>query len=207
LAIWYLLRPVENSSRDGNDPNDPAEINIMARPAGTAFPLFSRCRSKHFPYFDVFIMSRNSCGSLRAFFFQKENKMKKSGLNTTLTLALGAVILLAGFLPALADVKKIPQRSEIEEKYKWKLEHIYADTLAWLADYNRLESQMSELESFKGRLGESAEVLYDCLQLQDSLNIILGRLYVYAFMKQDEDTRISEYQQLGGKIGWQNKLS
>ena len=118
-----------------------------------------------------------------------------------LTAVMTAVFIMGIAIPSVADVKKVPQRSDIDDNYKWKLEHIYGDTVAWLADYERLQSQMGELETFKGKLGESADVLYDCLQLQDSLNIILGRLYVYANMKQDEDTRISEYQELGGKIG------
>lgn len=113
---------------------------------------------------------------------------------------LAAIIFALNAAPAMSDVKKIPQRSEISDAYKWKLEDIYADTLAWNSDFNRLKSQMGELEKYKGRLGESPKLLYDCLKMQDSLNIILGRLYVYAFMKQDEDTRIPEYQVLGGRI-------
>ncbi|UCC80955.1 MAG: oligoendopeptidase F [Candidatus Zixiibacteriota bacterium] len=121
---------------------------------------------------------------------------------------IGAVVLsvvvfafvVSGFDFSTAEVQKARQRSEIDDKYKWSLEDIFADTAAWQADFDLLQSRMGELENYKGRLGESAETLYECLSLQDSLNIILGRLYVYAFMKQDEDTRISEYQQLGGKI-------
>ena len=125
--------------------------------------------------------------------------MQKSRNPILILLTLGAVFL--AIIPeAFAEVKKAPQRSEIDNKYKWKLEDIYADTLAWLSDYENLKTRMGELETFKGKLGESAEKLYRCLKLQDSLNVILGRLYVYAFMKQDEDTRVSQYQQLGGKI-------
>ena len=124
-------------------------------------------------------------------------KRKEAIIITILAVAFVSAVTAVTF----ADVKKAPQRSEIGDQYKWKLEHIYADTMAWQADFDRLEARMGQLESFKGKLGESAETLYKCLQLQDSLNIILGRLYVYAFMKQDEDTRISEFQQLGGKIG------
>ncbi|UCE65014.1 MAG: oligoendopeptidase F [Candidatus Zixiibacteriota bacterium] len=121
---------------------------------------------------------------------------------------IGAVVLsvvvfalvVSGFDFSMADVQKARQRSEIDDKYKWNLEDIYADTIAWQADFDHLQSRMGELENYKGRLGESTETLYECLSLQDSLNIILGRLFVYAFLKQDEDTRISEYQQLGGKI-------
>ncbi len=127
--------------------------------------------------------------------------MKKFRLSVSMTMILTALLLISNAAPSFGEVKKIPQRSEIDKKYKWRLENIYEDTTAWLADYEWLKSRMDELEGFKGKLGESADILYDCLQLQDSLNIILGKLFVYANMKQDEDTRIPEYQELGGKVG------
>jgi len=126
--------------------------------------------------------------------------MKKIVMGAVVLTVIVFALVLGSFDFSTADVQKARQRSEIDDKYKWKLEDIYPDTVAWQADFDRLQSQMTELEKYKGRLGESAQTLYECLSLQDSLNIILGRLYVYAFLKQDEDTRISEYQQLGGKI-------
>lgn len=113
---------------------------------------------------------------------------------------IASAFILSGFDFSSADVQKVKQRSEIDSKYKWRLEDIYPDTIAWQADFDLLQSRMGELEKYKGRLGESAETLLECLALEDTLNIILGRLYVYAFMKQHEDTRISEYQLLGSKI-------
>ena len=126
--------------------------------------------------------------------------MKKIVMSAVVLTVIVFALVLGSFDFSTAEVQKARQRSEIDDKYKWNLEDIYADTVAWQADFDLLQSRMGELEKYKGRLGESAETLYKCLSLQDSLNIILGRLFVYAFLKQDEDTRISEYQQLGGKI-------
>ena len=126
--------------------------------------------------------------------------MKKFIVGAVVLSVTVFALVLGSFDFSTADVQKARQRSEVDDKYKWCLEDIYADTVAWQADFDRLQSQIGELEKYKGKLGESAETLYECLSLQDSLNIILGRLFVYAFLKQDEDTRISEYQQLGGKI-------
>ncbi|HBC47335.1 MAG TPA: oligoendopeptidase F, partial [candidate division Zixibacteria bacterium] len=100
---------------------------------------------------------------------------------------------------AIADNSKIPQRSDIAAQYKWKLEDIYPDTLAWQADFNRLQSQMGSIGAFEGKLGQSSENLYQCLSLRDSLNNILDRIYVYANLKQDEDTRISQYQEIADR--------
>ena len=127
--------------------------------------------------------------------------MKRVFIGAVVLSAVVFAFVVSGFDFSTAEVQKARQRSEIDDRYKWSLEDIYADTGAWNADYDRLSSQMGELEKYQGRLGESAETLHECLSLQDSLNTILGRLYVYAYMKQDEDTRVSGYQELGSKIG------
>jgi len=99
-----------------------------------------------------------------------------------------------------AQNAKIPQRADIEAKYKWRLNDIYPDTLAWEADFARLQSQMGEMAKFQGHLSESAETFFKCLSFRDSLSNILDRLYVYAHMKKDEDTRIPEYQALADRV-------
>jgi len=115
-------------------------------------------------------------------------------------IALMAFMVAMPLNLVIAEDSDLPQRSDIDDKYKWRLEDIYETIEAWDADYKYLESRMNDIEQFKGRLGESAETLFSFFTLQDSLNIVLGRLYVYSFMKKDEDTRISESQELGGKI-------
>jgi oligoendopeptidase F len=99
-----------------------------------------------------------------------------------------------------AQEAKLLQRADIENKYKWHLDDIYPDTLAWQADFERLQAQMGEIEKYQGRLGKSAATLFACLALRDSLSNILDKLYVFAHMKKDEDTRIPEYQALAERI-------
>jgi oligoendopeptidase F len=101
---------------------------------------------------------------------------------------------------SFADNSKIPQRSDIASQYKWRLEDIYPDTNAWLADFNRLQTQMNGFNAFEGKLASSPKTMYDCLTFRDSLSNILDRLYVYAFLKKDEDTRVPYYQQLSDRI-------
>ncbi len=113
---------------------------------------------------------------------------------------LAVVLLILNFSILIsAQESKIPQRSDIAKKYQWRLDDIYPDTLAWKADYNRVQSQMGALDVFEGKLGQSADNLYQCLALRDSLNNILDRVYVYANLKQGEDTRISQYQELADR--------
>jgi oligoendopeptidase F len=99
-----------------------------------------------------------------------------------------------------AEVQKIPQRSDINDKYKWRLQDIYADTLKWENDFNRLQSEMGVIEQCQGKLDQSAENLFKCLTLRDSLDNLMDRLYVFAFLKKDEDTRISQFQELANRV-------
>jgi oligoendopeptidase F len=126
--------------------------------------------------------------------------MKRILSRAVFTVTLIAFMAAIPVSIVFADESTLPQRADIDAKYKWSLEDIYPTVDDWNADYNYLESRVNEIEQFKGKLGESAEALYSCLSLQDSLNIILGRLFVYAYMKQDEDTRVPEFQELGGKV-------
>jgi len=106
------------------------------------------------------------------------------------------------------QVKKIPKRSEIPDKYKWKLEDIYPSDSLWEYDFSRVEALLPEMERFKGHLVESGKTLLDCLVMQDSIWNIMDRMYVYAYMKLDEDTRISKYQELSDRsASLANKVS
>ena len=116
------------------------------------------------------------------------------------TSGLIALIVTFVFLSAYGQSESIPQRSDIEAKYKWNLEDIYADTAAWNADYNYAEAHYPELQNYEGKLGESSQNLARCLALRDTLNMKIGALYVYSFMKYHEDTRVSFYQELQQRI-------
>ena len=119
-------------------------------------------------------------------------------------LILGVVLLflLLNWINVFAqsNTKAIPQRSDIEEKYKWNLKDIYPTTEDWEKDFSELEELITQFSTFKGQLSESGKKLLDCLVLNDSLNNILEDLYVYANLKFDEDTRVSASQQMADRI-------
>ena len=53
---------------------------------------------------------------------------------------------------------QVQKRSEIEEKYKWKLEDIFASDADWEAEFAQAEALLPQLEAQKecitrGRLG------------------------------------------------------
>src|SRR5262249_44209625 len=64
----------------------------------------------------------------------------------------------------------------------------------WERDYQALQLRLPELEALKGTLAQSGQALLAVLRKRDELFEVLGRLYVYASMRRDEDTTNSKYQ-------------
>ncbi len=94
----------------------------------------------------------------------------------------------------------IKKRHEIAEEYKWKLEDAYADEEAWEEDFKWVKEVLPGIEGFKGRLQESADVLYDVLKRLEELQRRSEKLYVYARMRRDEDNANARYQTLFERI-------
>jgi oligoendopeptidase F len=85
-------------------------------------------------------------------------------------------------------------RSKIPDKYKWNLTEIYASDAAWRGAKEKLVAEFPKIREFQGTLIKSASRLADALELSTRLNKDLSRLYVYASMMADQDTRVSTYQ-------------
>lgn len=103
-----------------------------------------------------------------------------------------AALSLIATLAAAAD--KLPQRSDIDPKYKWRLEDIYATNDAWEADFKRAEGLLPKVAAFKGKLASSGATLLAALQALDEINEVSSNLFVYSGMRRDEDNRVSIYQ-------------
>ncbi|MDR3264731.1 MAG: oligoendopeptidase F [Synergistaceae bacterium] len=100
-----------------------------------------------------------------------------------------------------ANPGKIPERSEIENRYKWDLEKIYPSTDEWERSFAELEAKLDGLASYSGKLGASAEALLDFLREEEAFSKELGKLYVYANMKSHEDLRVTRHQELADRAG------
>ncbi|MHC4557471.1 MAG: oligoendopeptidase F [Planctomycetota bacterium] len=84
------------------------------------------------------------------------------------------------------------ERSEISAEYKWKLEDLYDSIQAWNKTKQELAAQFDEVTKYKGKLASSASELLACLEFDSRISKEFGRLYCYAHMKSDEDTRDSK---------------
>ncbi len=94
----------------------------------------------------------------------------------------------------MSENKGIQSRDQIEVKYKWDIEAMYRNEADWEADYKKAEALAESFVSYAGHLGESASALLDAFNARDTLWQTVEKVYVYARMKRDEDTRVAKYQ-------------
>lgn len=86
------------------------------------------------------------------------------------------------------------RREEVPKEFTWNMDDMLSNDSEWEALYKEAEEQLKEYETYKGRLSESAGMLYGCLKLDDELSLKLERIFVYAKQKSDQDTANPLYQ-------------
>ncbi|MCP4703532.1 MAG: oligoendopeptidase F family protein, partial [candidate division Zixibacteria bacterium] len=92
------------------------------------------------------------------------------------------------------DKNSILQRNDVAVNDKWDVSCIYKDDKAWEDDYKKAQEIINEAPKFSGKLTESADLLFECLETQTKLELICGNLFQYAKLNQDLDNRESKYQ-------------
>lgn len=93
----------------------------------------------------------------------------------------------------------MPARSDIEEKYKWDLSHIYTSDDKWEKDFIWIEENIPTYDKFIGKLS-SSDSLRACLKFNDEMGIKLDRLYLYAMLSKDSDMTVNIYQTMDDRI-------
>lgn len=91
-------------------------------------------------------------------------------------------------------------REKIEEKYKWKLEDLYENKEEYDKDLIKLSELVDEFEKHKGKILENDNTLLETLLLDEKIDMLTNKLYVYANMKLHEDTRVGVNQELAGNL-------
>lgn len=103
-----------------------------------------------------------------------------------------ALLVLAVFLPTPL-FSQVREREDIPVKNTWNLKDLYPSDEAWNDSKEKLTAQFDNILAYKGRLTNSASQLLACLELQSEISKEFDRLYSYASMKSDQDTRESKY--------------
>lgn len=91
-----------------------------------------------------------------------------------------------------ATPQQIPTRADIPLADTWDLTPLYAVPEKWSDDFSKLQNEYPKIAEFKGRVGESATALRDCLEFDKQLSILIERLYHFASLKSSEDSSDAE---------------
>lgn len=91
------------------------------------------------------------------------------------------------------------QRNEINEKDTWDLSTIFETDQKWEEELALLTEETKQAASLEGHLLDSAESLLNITERYLDLSRRLEKLYVYAHMKNDQDTRVAIYQEYYAK--------
>ncbi|MBV9071631.1 MAG: oligoendopeptidase F [Acidobacteria bacterium] len=117
-----------------------------------------------------------------------------------------AVVVVA--LTASAGFAQSKERADIPEQSKWRLTDLYPSDEAWRVAKDKLVARIPEMKKYKGTLGQSPQQLAAGLTLLNDLNKEFSRVYVYAGLIADQDTRVTKYRamkqemdQLGSSFG------
>jgi oligoendopeptidase F len=89
----------------------------------------------------------------------------------------------------LAAAPAGPAPAQVDPDLIWDLTPLYPSLDAWHAERERIIAAIPALESWRGRLGESAAVLREALDATWDLRKDFARLSIYANLRADENTR------------------
>ena len=99
----------------------------------------------------------------------------------------------------MEEISMAKQRNEIEEKYTWDLSTIFPTDEAFEAELAQISEEVKKAASLAGHLLDSADSLLKTTEVQLDLMRRIEKLYSYAHMKNDQDTRVAKYQEYQAK--------
>lgn len=105
-------------------------------------------------------------------------------------VVLFAIVMLLTQVSLFAQTR---ERSEVPEKDTWNLADLYPSDEAWHQAKQDIAARMDKVTDYKGTLTNSASGLLAGLKFSSGISKEFSRLYAYAFMKSDQDTRNSDY--------------
>jgi len=93
---------------------------------------------------------------------------------------------------APAEAPAAPQfksRSDIPDRFKWNLQHIFPDWPAWQAAFDDLETKIAAYAALQGSLAKGADQLLAAMRLSDDIGQLTYKVWYFASLKYDEDQR------------------
>ncbi len=96
-------------------------------------------------------------------------------------------------------MSSVPERDDIDERYKWDLSDLFADETAFEESVAESEELIDALAAYEGRVTEDPETLADVLECSEQLMRTVSNVATYTRLKTSEDTRNQEYQALAAR--------
>ena len=90
------------------------------------------------------------------------------------------------------------ERNEVQEQYKWKISDVFESDEKWEQAFAALEGKI-DFAKYQGTLN-TVEGLLAYFKAQEEVVIKGNRIYLYAFMKHDEDVRQTKYNSYIGRV-------
>ncbi|MDR7236756.1 oligoendopeptidase F [Neobacillus drentensis] len=84
-------------------------------------------------------------------------------------------------------------RNEVPSHEKWNLADIYSDIKKWEEDYLLIEKMAANLNQYDGNI-QDGHSLYQYLKQREELSYTFNKIYAYAMLSVDENTRDSQTQ-------------
>jgi len=100
---------------------------------------------------------------------------------------------------------KILTRTDIADRDKWDLSHLFSSVEKWLEDFAWIQQTYPKITEWNGHLGESAVTLAACLEFEKLLDQKIERVAHYASLQLAEDSANPEYLARMGQL--QNLLT
>lgn len=101
----------------------------------------------------------------------------------------------------MTDTKQLPTRESLAEALTWDLTTIFVDDEAFDQAFSELANQLAEVTKYQGTLANGAQAFLEALEFVLAVSRKLETIYVYAHLKNDQDTANATYQGLSARAG------
>ncbi|MGO1356028.1 MAG: oligoendopeptidase F [Alkalibacterium gilvum] len=103
--------------------------------------------------------------------------------------------------------KGLPLREEIPEEKTWDLTVIYRSDEKWEEDFKQIKDSVEKVKAYQGKLNNDSSTFLEALKEILQLSRKVSGLYVYAHLKNDQDTGNSTYQAMNDRARYLAVLS
>lgn len=100
----------------------------------------------------------------------------------------------------MANTQKLPLRKDVPEKLTWDLTTVYKTDADFEKDFSAVQDQLPVIAQLAGSLENGADALLKATGLYLDLNRKLEKVYVYAQLKNDQDTSETKYQAMFSRV-------